>query len=138
MKETAKLYILRNILHEIEQFKRLKLADFTFKIFAVNSEMTEIPWNVDEEFDISLIHCNKSFDATLLNKLPPAENARYLLLSDGCWSGPRNTPLRSWISKQPQNFVRILKIGADYTDPRFETCKVFDAENIFAALDNWF
>lgn len=137
MKETAKLYILRNVLHEIEQFKRLKIADFTFKIFAVNSELKEISWNVDEEFDISLIHCNKSFDANLLNNLPQAENVRYLILSDGCWSGPRNTNLRSWISRRANNTVRILKIGADYTE-RFETCKVFDAENIFAALDNWF
>lgn len=137
MKETAKLYILRNVLHEIEQFKRLKIADFEFKIFAVNSELKEIAWNVDEEFDISSIHCAKSFDATLLNKLPQVENARYLILSDGCWSGPRNTSLRSWISRQAKNCVRILKIGADYTE-RFETCKVFEAENIFAALDSWF
>lgn len=137
MKETAKLYILRNVLHEIEQFRRLKISDFTFKIYAINSKLKEISWNADEEFDISLIYCDKSFEASLLNNLPQAENAHYLILSDGCWSGPKNTNLRSWISRQANNAVRILKIGADYTE-RFETCKVFEAENIFAVLDNWF
>ncbi len=137
MTEGGKIMLMRGIARAVEQYVRLGYAAVEIKLISLNSGIKFIEWNPDEEFPDEFFECEGTTSfAALPDFLDLTSNEKVLLLTDGCWSKENIERLRLWKSKLPPDTVRLVKIGADYTQ-LLESDGVFSTDEFFLALDNW-
>lgn len=137
MTEGGKIMLMRGIARAVEQYVRFGIADVEIKLISLNSGIKFIEWNPDDEFPDEFFECDGSASfAALPDFLNLASDEKVLLLTDGCWSKEDIESFRLWKSKLPPDTVRLVKIGADYTQ-LLDSDGVFSTDEFFVALDNW-
>lgn len=138
MIEGGKRLAVRGLVRAIEQALRLGYAANTdLKLVAWSSDVKVLSWSTDDEVPFELFQCRGSATAEPLAEFMDARSAdRFIILTDGFLSGSSPAALKRWTTQRNQNTLRILKVGTD-ANPKLQGPEVFEAEDLFAAIDGW-
>ena len=137
MVEGAKHLIARGVVRAMEQYFRLGYGSADLRLIKWNNEAQVVEWNPNEEFPPEILVCKKSVKAkVLISLLEELPEGKVLIITDGFWSRDDTISIKHWKDSLRKDRFRILKIGAD-ANPRLKGADVFDAEDLFVALDGW-
>jgi hypothetical protein len=138
MLEGGKRLIVRGLVREIEQYFRLGYAAKTdLKLVAWSDEAVTLAWFPGEEVPTNLIECRNSANGEALIRLISGKvDDRFVVFTDGFWADESRSAIRYWKDNLGRDALRIVKVGAD-ANPKLKGSDVFEAEDLFAALDGW-
>jgi hypothetical protein len=138
MLEAGKRLIVRSLVREAEQFIRLGYgARPDIKLVAWNNDAKTLAWSPEDEVPVDLFDCKNSADGEVLAKLLRGRaNDRFIVFTDGFWSGESRVAIKRWKEGLDPDALRVIKVGAD-ANPHLKGPYVFDAEDFFAAMDGW-
>ncbi len=138
MNGAGKPFIMRTFITGIAQTLRLGGIRTDLSLVAWSSEVCRFPdWQPDAPYPEALLNCGGKADATTLVPLFEASAGdKILILSDGFWPRESTSAFDRWRRRLPPGTLRFIRVGAD-ANPRLKGNDVFDAEELFAALDGW-
>ena len=139
MIEGGKRLILRGLLRQIEQYFRLGYAPRTqLKLVTWNDAAVDVPWQPGDEIPSEVLTCRGSAEASALISTLSASavDDRYVIMTDGFWTDEARQELKRWRERRAEDTLRVIKIGAD-ANPKLTGPDVFEAEDLFAALEGW-
>lgn len=138
MRDNAKCYIARTLVHQIWQLKLLRyLSNLDMKLVLWADDSRVVRETTDGEVPVELLDCKGSVRAEpLLELIGTSARDRYMFLSDGYWPEMTRKALRTWREHMPSTSVRAIRVGAD-ANPEFAGPGVFEAEDFFGAIDDW-
>lgn len=137
MSEGAKPFITRTVVTTIAQWMHLAGRKEQIRLCAWGTEAVFNDWTVTDDYPEHMLVCRGTSSAIALTRLlGDSPDGKILLLTDGFWSSTEARHLKQWRARLPDDWVRIIKIGAD-ANPQLKGVDVFLAEDLFAALDKW-
>lgn len=138
MSDGGKLFAIRTAVMAVAQWVRLGYARAEIRLCGWASETRHFPdWSTKDEFPAELLSCGGTSNGqALIQWLGETPNGRVLILTDGFWNLDEARVLKRWKECLPSDTLRFIKIGAD-AHPRLKGADVFEAEDLFAALDGW-
>ena len=139
MIEGGKRLILRGLLRQIEQYYRLGYAPRTqLKLVAWNDAAVNVPWQPGDEVPSDVLTCRGTAEASALISTLSASavDDRYVIITDGFWADDARQELKRWRESRAEDSLRVIKTGAD-ANPKLTGPEVFEAEDLFAALEGW-
>jgi hypothetical protein len=138
MRENAKCFIARTLVYQIWQLKLLGyVSNYDMKLVLWADDSRVAREVTSDEVPVELLDCKGSARAEpLIELIGLSERDRYIFLTDGSWPETTRRTLRAWRSQLPSSSVRAIRIGAD-ANPEFVGADVFEAEELFGAIDDW-
>lgn len=137
MSEGGKPFITRTVVTTIAQLMHLAGRKEQIRLYAWGTEAVFNDWTMTDDYPEHMLVCRGTSSAIALTRLlGDSPDRKILLLTDGFWSSTEARHLKQWRARLPDDWVRIIKIGAD-ANPRLKGLDVFLAEDLFAALDEW-
>jgi hypothetical protein len=137
MSEGGKNLLVRGMARVSEQYCRLGYGCANLKLVAWNKDALVVDWVPDEEYpqEMLLSEGPTSVDA-LVTLCQEQTDSKFLLITDGFLTLDDTRKFKRWRSDLPREALRVIKLGGD-ANPHLKGPDVFDAEEIFAALDGW-
>jgi len=138
MRDSAKSLIARRLVYQISQLNLLGyISDFEISLVTWADDSQVVQWSTGSELPAKLLNCQGSTRAApLIKLLGVSERDRYMFLTDGYWPETARKAIRKWRAQLPSTSVRVIRIGAD-ANPEFVGPEVFEAEDLFFAIDDW-
>jgi hypothetical protein len=144
MLEAGKRLVVRGLVRQAEQYLRLGYATgHEISLVAWNNEVRPLDWFPGEEIPAELFDCGNSADGEALARfLADRPGDRFLILTDGFWTGQPRAAVARWRQALTPEALRIVTVGTDanprLTDPEAaDGTRVFESEDFLAALDGW-
>lgn len=136
MAESGKRLIARSVIRQIEQYICFGYSNIQLRLFSGNDKIEPVEWNPKDEYPEVLFSCSGSLDLDALTNFIKPEEVLYLIVSDCSWLGRSMRKFLRGVDELPDDTVRIIKVGAEYS-PVIKNIKVFESEDVLLALEGW-
>lgn len=142
MSEAGKPFILRTLATTVAQWVRHGYGQAEIRLCAWGSEAHSIPnWSVTDDLPVEMLACQGSTNGeALVQLLGSNPDGKVLILTDGFWTRDTVKILSRWQEGLPPDTLRVIQIGADanpHLSKGLKGAKVYTAEDVLVALDNW-
>jgi hypothetical protein len=139
MAESGKRLVTRGVVRQVEQYFRFGYANpVDLRLATWRTEVKAYSWQVDDEVPVELFDCHGSSSSdALFSFIKQQSNSKFLVLTDGGWSGECGRSIRLESKSVGGDIVRFVKIGHDGTTA-LKGQKVADVDGLLVLLDGWF
>ena len=139
MAESGKRLVTRGVVRQVEQYFRFGYANpVDLRLATWNTEVKVHNWQVDDEVPVELFDCHGSSSSdALFSFIKQQLKSKFLVLTDGGWSGECGRSIRLESKSVGGDIVRFVQIGYDGSTA-LKGQKVADVDDLLVLLDGWF